>query len=94
MASESLLSNIILSKYEYALPLYRQEKMFRAMGIELPRTTMSRWMVKVGKKVEPLVELLKEEIRGGPLINIDETRLQVLNEPGRKNTSQSYIWVF
>jgi hypothetical protein len=33
-------------------------------------------------------------IRSGPLINIDETTLQVLNEPGRANTTKSYMWVF
>jgi hypothetical protein len=38
--------------------------------------------------------LLIEEIRSGPLINIDESPFQVLNEPGRSNTTKSYVWVF
>jgi transposase len=42
----------------------------------------------------PLMNLLQEQIRSGPLINIDETPVQVMNEPGRSNTSQSYMWVF
>ena len=36
----------------------------------------------------------ESEIRSGPLINIDETPLQVLNEAGRDNTSKSYMWVY
>jgi transposase len=42
----------------------------------------------------PLLSLLIEEIRSGPLINSDESTFQVMGEPGRKNTSTSYIWVF
>jgi transposase len=32
--------------------------------------------------------------RSGPLINTDESAFQVLNEPGRHNTSKSYMWVY
>ena len=41
-----------------------------------------------------LIGLLENEIRSGPLINIDETPVQVLKEPGRSNTTKSYMWVF
>jgi hypothetical protein len=34
------------------------------------------------------------EIRSGPLVNIDETTVQVLDEPGRANTTNSYMWAF
>jgi len=37
---------------------------------------------------------LREDIRSGPLIGIDETPLQVLNEAGRDNTTKSYMWVY
>jgi hypothetical protein len=28
-----------------------------------------------------------------PVLNLDETTVQVLKEPGRKNTSKSYMWL-
>jgi transposase len=37
---------------------------------------------------------MREDLRTGPLINIDETPVQVLNEPGRANTTKSYMWIF
>jgi transposase len=40
------------------------------------------------------LHLLQQEIKKGQVINADETPLQVMNEPGRSNTSQSYMWVF
>src|SRR3990172_5453883 len=89
-----LIAHVATSKYADALPLHRQEKIFERMGVDLPRATMANWMIQVGVRCEPLMDLLQKEIRSGPLINMDETPVQVLNEPGRPNTSISYMWVF
>nr|WP_225247084.1 IS66 family transposase [Vibrio campbellii] len=58
-ATESLLANIILGKYQYAMPLYRQESLFTQSGIELSRTTMARWVIQVSEKFKPLYAALK-----------------------------------
>ena len=92
--TEGLLAHIVTSKFADGLPLYRQEKIFARMGVELGRATMANWVVKAARICSPLYELLQNEIRSGPLINMDESPLQVLNEPGRSNTSKSYMWVF
>ncbi len=94
IASEGLVAHLIVSKFADGLPLYRQQKIFGRLGIELSRATMANWVVKASQQCQPLIDLLQEEIRSGPLINVDETPYQVLNEPGRRNTSKSYMWVF
>ena len=94
MASAGLLAHLLVSKFEDALPFYRQEKIFARMGIELGRATMCNWAVKVAERLQPLMTLLHQEIRSGPLVNIDETPVQVLKEPGRSNTAKSYMWVY
>jgi transposase len=38
--------------------------------------------------------VLRSEILSGPLVNIDETTVQVLKEPDRANTTKSYMWIF
>jgi len=38
--------------------------------------------------------LMGSEIRSGPLIQIDETGVQVLDEPGRKAAAKSYMWIY
>lgn len=45
-------------------------------------------------RCELLLSLMQEEIRGGPVASIDETSVQVMKEPERANTTQSYMWVF
>ena len=93
-ATAALLAHIIIAKFIDALPLYRQERQFSRLGIDLPRATMANWMIRVAERCQPLLPLLRQEIRSGPLINADETILQVLNEPNRKNTTKSYAWIF
>jgi len=75
------------------LPLYRQAKRFERLGVHISRQDMSNWIVAVGKRIFPLIELMRERIRAGPLIQMDETTLQVLREPGRENAAKSHMWL-
>jgi transposase len=93
-ATAGLLAHIAVSKFADAVPLYRQQKIFGRLGIDLSRAVMAKWMVQAAGSCAGLIDLLQEEIRGGPLIGIDESPLQVLNEAGRQNTSKSYMWVY
>lgn len=93
MASPALLAYVATCKFVDALPLYRQETIFSRLGIEIPRATLAHWMVRVGDLVQPLINLLREDLLAGDLVQCDETRFQVLKEPGRLATSLSYLWV-
>ena len=94
IATPGLVAQILVSKYEDALPFYRQEKIFARLGVDIPRASMCGWAVKAAQQCQPMLELLHRQILSGPLVNIDETPVQVLKEPGRSNTSKSYMWVF
>ena len=93
LASEGLLAFIATAKFCDALPLYRQERQFTRLGVDLSRRTMSDWMIAAAGACEPLLELLREQLRSGPKLQIDETTVQVLKEPGRDNATVSYVWV-
>jgi len=94
IASGGLLAHILCAKFEDALPFYRQEKQFYRLGVDLGRATMCNWAIKAAEQCAPLLELLRSEILSGPLVNADETTVQVLAESGRSPTAQSYMWVF
>ena len=93
LASEGLLAFIATAKFCDALPLYRQERQFARLGVDLSRRTMADWMIAVAGACEPLLEALHAKLRDGPKLQIDETTVQVLKEPGRANTTLSYLWV-
>lgn len=93
IATAGLLAHILTAKFCDGLPFYRQEGQFERLGVEIPRATMCNWAMKSAEAAAPLLELLLREIRSGPLINIDETTVQVLKEPGRSAETKSYMWV-
>lgn len=94
IASPALVAYIVVGKFCDSLPFYRQEKQFARIGVEVIRQDMANWSVAVFRRLRPLRELLRGEIRQGPLVQIDETTVQVMGEPGRPNTSKSFMWVF
>lgn len=92
-ASPGLLAQITVAKYQDALPLARQEQIFHRIGVDLPRNTLASWIIRCSQLVQPLLNLLEDRLREGPLIQCDETPVQVLKEPDRPPDSQSYMWV-
>ncbi len=90
IATATLLSQIITSKYQYALPLYRQESLFKQYGIALSRKTMADWMMKSSDLFKPLYARLQEILLQQGVIQADETTLNVINEDKVK----SYMWLY
>jgi transposase len=93
MASASTLAHVAVAKYADHLPLYRQESMWSRLGIDLDRGTLAQWMVRVGKLVQPIINLMIEDIKDDGVVSIDETTVQVLREKDKKATSPGYMWV-
>jgi transposase len=94
IATPGLLAFLLSAKFEDGMPFYRIEKVLLRYGIELTRATMCFWMMQVADRLKEILELFKVELLAGSLIGIDETRLQVLKEPGRPAHTLSYMWVF
>jgi len=93
MASPGLLAHITVSKYQDALPLYRQETILQRIGVELPRATLANWMMRTGHLVQPLINLLQDKLLSYDILQMDETTVQVLKESGKKAQSKSYLWL-
>lgn len=93
--SAELLAHILYNKYVQAVPLNRQEKEFKALGIELSRTTMANWVIYAAKKwAMPVYEAMKAQLLKESVIHADETVVQVLHEPGKKAKTDSRMWVY
>ena len=90
IATPSLLSQIITSKYQYALPLYRQETMFKQHGIEISRQTMSDWIIKCASLFKPLYDRLHQILLEQSVIQADETTVNVVSDDKIK----SYMWLY
>ena len=93
MASPGLLAHITISKYQDALPLYRQETILRRIGVDIPRATLANWMIRSGILIQPLINLMRDQMLEYDIIQMDETPVQVLKEPDKRAQSKSYIWL-
>ena len=97
IASSSLLAHIAQAKFCHHLPLYRQEAIWQSLDIEIRRSSMSRWMLMIGNKVQRIVDEIKEQIFLLPYIQADETPVIVLKDAKKKPENAShkgYMWVY
>lgn len=92
-ASSGMLAYVATAKYVDALPLYRQEEIFRRLGIHMPRATLSRWMIDLASLLRPLYQSLEDELLASSMIHMDETTVQVIKESGKSVSSKKYMWL-
>lgn len=95
MASASSVAWTMYQKYVNHIPLYRQEKDWQNLGIEIKRSTLSNWIIKTSDEwLSKVVARLREYLLEEKYLHADETPLQVMREEGKSNTSKSYMWVY
>lgn len=94
-ASASLATEVIYQKYYMGVPLYRQEKVWDDRGLILPRSMTANWCIKLSEYYfEPIYNLMLKKMKEeNKLIHCDETTIQCNKEPGKKASSNSYMWV-
>lgn len=91
MAGESLLSQLIVDKFLYHLPEYRQAKRFKELGVEIPTSTINRWVHATSDKLYPLYVAQMQRILSANYIQVDETTHSVTDRKG--SARKGYIWV-
>lgn len=91
MAGCSLLSEILLQKYEYHIPFYRQVKQFEHLGVKLSASTLEGWFNPICKLLKPIYLEIKKKVLSCDYIQVDETTLPVLDHIKHK-ASKEYIW--
>lgn len=91
-ADESLLAEIVTRKYADHLPLYRLSEIFSRDGVQISRQLMSQWILKLGKTLTPLYELMWERILESRNIFIDESPVK-LQVKGKGKLQTGFMWV-
>ena len=64
-----LLAHVIVSKLGDHLPLYRLEKIFDRVGVDIARSTMCAWMLSCSELVKPLVELMVKRVKQSKVVH-------------------------
>ena len=95
IASASLLSYILVSKFIDHLPFYRQIQMFkRDFGWEVSSSTLNDWMAACCTLLKPLYNKLKEKVLACDYIQADESPIKVQDKQKKDTTHRGYQWVY
>jgi transposase len=89
--TEALVAAVVVDKYAWHKPLYRQAETMALQGIPVDRSTLASWVGTAAAELKPVYERLKQHLLGSPKIAVDETRAPVL-DPGRGRTKTGYFW--
>lgn len=92
IAGPTLLAEILLQKYEYHLPFYRQVQQFRHLGFKASESTIDGWFKPTVELLKPLYEVLKSEIMKSDYLQGDETTVPVMDKSTHK-TNKEYLWL-
>lgn len=89
LAGASLLTEVIINKYQYHLPLYRQSKILASFHAIIPDNTLGNWVMTVGNALMKIYEALWEAVLTARYLQVDETPIKILN-PEKKG----YLWCY
>lgn len=90
-AGVSLLAHILVSKYVDHLPLYRIAQQFARHQVKIPDSTFVSWVNVACEHLLPLYKVYEEAIFHSNYLQMDETRLRVLEE-GKGKCHLGYLW--
>lgn len=94
IATPELVAYTVIAKYCDHIPLYRQQAIWDRLDIDMPRSSLCGWILKVAELCEPLIKLMQNKIINYDYLQADETTVQVLDEIGRDNKTKSYMWCY
>lgn len=93
IADTSLLAEILLQKYEYHVPFYRQIQQYHHLGMKgLTESTLDGWFKKTVELLKPLYEELKWEVFSCDYVQADETTVPVINRE-KHRADKEYLWM-
>lgn len=91
LPTEAMVAWVLVAKYAWHLPLYRQAQILKSQGLTIERSTLAFWVGYAAAELKPLYLRLRTLILSSAKIAVDETTAPVL-DPGRGRTKIGYFW--
>ncbi len=94
-ASPSIVSNVVLSKFDDHLPLYRQEEIFAREGFFLPRQKLASWVIRYYEDLLPFASYFRKQVYQSAFLSKDETGVSVLDVkgPNGKPSTNGFMYI-
>ena len=83
MADVSVVAGVLVDKFCYHLPLYRQHQRLAAGGVTVARATLTSWVHRAAGLLEPVYQAQLRHILRSRTLAIDETPVKAGRAKGR-----------
>jgi transposase len=80
-ADVSLLAGMLVDKFAFHLPLYRQHQRMQAAGITVSRSSLANWVHDALALLEPVYEAQLRSILKSRVLAMDETPIRAGRKP-------------
>jgi len=90
-ADTNFVTGMLIDKFKYYIPLFRQQRMIQDAGIYLPRSTLSNWVIRAGEILRPIYDELLKSIKESRVISMDEVPIRVGSSKGG-GIKKNFIW--
>lgn len=90
LAGGSLIADVVINKFAYHLPLYRQSKILSSLNIDIPDNTLGNWVMQSGKMLQDLLEeQMWLSLLANNYLQVDESPVKHLEK-----NKKGYLWVY
>ena len=87
----SLLVGLLIDKFCYHLPLYRQHQRIQQSGIQLSRSSLTHWVSRAIDLLIPIVESQYQHLLQSQVLAMDETPIKA-GRQSKGKMRQAYLW--
>ena len=90
-----LLAQVVISKYEDHLPLYRQEKIYwERYGVKISRQSLAEWVEQTAWWLQPIYDAMRQSLLEGGYLQVDETPIRYLDPDLPGKSQLGYLWTY
>lgn len=91
IADVSLLAGLLIDKFLYHLPLYRQHQRMQQSGIVLSRATLTNLVKRAIALLSPIVQAQLDNMLRSRVLAMDETPIKA-GKSGKGKMNQAWFW--
>jgi len=92
IADVSLLAGLVVDKFQFHLPLYRQHQRMKAAGINLSRSLLTNLVQDTAELLAPLYRALERSVLDSRILMVDETPIKAGVEHGEHRMKKGWFW--
>ena len=94
LAGESMLAQVVTAKFCDHLPLYRQSRILRRQGIDIPESTLGDWIRQSHEALAPVVAAMKSSVFASGYVSTDDTGVTLLTKAAPGKSKRAHFWAY